>query len=295
MNTLLSPPITQRIRLLTSSIAQRHLISPVLRGEQLPPAAAIDRASTPWDESVRGEAGPVRDLVEAAMQRFAHDERARADAWLAPRLHATLRITRREAADAQLWNHLALRVAPDYVQWRHRSKAAHGGAVAAVQAARYSGPFHTQTFSRLWWAAELFRDGSDYGPAAVACGNQDILNTVLRLEMISHRPTAQAFVSMIQRGAIRTGREANAAAKAVNAAGSTLSYESIASDAPPDSAAYRAWVESVGESPAVSYTRLPEGPPDGGVDLDQVDILVPLFDRLFDRTTVRGHINADSD
>lgn len=43
---------------------------------------------------------------------FAFDEeRTRADAWLAPRLHATLRLTRQEAADRRLWNHLALAVA----------------------------------------------------------------------------------------------------------------------------------------------------------------------------------------
>lgn len=295
MNALLIPPATERIRLLPGLIAQRHLSDPVLRGEHLPPPAAIDRASLPWDESVRGEAGPLRDLVEAAMQRFAQDERSGADAWLAPRIHTTLRITRREAADAQLWNHVALRIAPDYVQWRHRSKPAHGGVVPKVQAARYSGPFYTQTFARLWWAAELFRDGSDYGPVVVACSNQDVLNTVLRLEMINHRPSAQAFVSLIQRGVVRTGRDANAVAKAVNAAGSTLSYEAIAPDVPPDSAAYRAWVESLGGSAAVSYTRLPEGPPDGSVDLDQVDVLVPLFDKLFDRNTVRGSNSTGSD
>lgn len=226
------------------------------------------------------------------MRRFEDGERTSADAWLAPRLHATLRMTRREAADPQLWNYLALRAAPDYVQWRHRSRPAHGGAAATVQAARYSGPFYTQAFARLWWAAELFRDGADYGPVVVACSNQDVLNTVLRLEMVNHRPTAQAFVALIQKGAIRNGREANAAAKAVNAAGSTLSYESIAPDFQPDSAGYRAWIESLDDAPAVSYTRVPEGPPDGGVDLDQVDILVPLFDKLFDRSTVRGRTVA---
>jgi len=122
----------------------------------------------------------------------------------------------------------------------------------------------------------------------VACGNQDILHTVLRLEIIHHRPTAQAFVAMMQNGTIRTGRDANAAAKAVNAAASTLSYEFVAPDYQPDSFAYRAWIDALSHAPAVSHTRIPEGPPDGGVDLDQVDVLVPLFSRLFDRTTVRG-------
>lgn len=278
----------ERIGLLPGAITQRHLTGEVLRGEAVPPERALDGAALVWDESVRSEAKPLRDLISEAKHRFDPGERTRADAWLAPRLHATLRITRAEAADPQLWNFLSMRLAPDYVQWRHRSKPAHSDRPPSVAATRYSGTFHTQTFSRLWWAAEMFRDGEDYDPVVVACGNQDMLNSVLRLEIIHHRPTAQAFAAMLQNGSVRVGREVTALSAAVNAAGSTLSYEALAPDYQPDHDAYRAWMDEAAVAPAVSYSRSPDGPPDGRVDLDQVDVLVPLFTRLFAAAPVRG-------
>lgn len=277
-----------RVGLLPGAITQRYLTGEILRGEQLPPANALDAAALAWEESVRSEVKPLRDLVDEAMRRFKERERTGADAWLAPRLHATLRITRGEAADPRLWDFLAMRLAPDYVQWRHRPKPAHSGTPASVAAPRYSGTFHKQAFSRLWWTAELFRDGADYDPAVVACGNQDMLNSVLRLKIVHHRPAAQAFVAVLQNGTIRIGREVNTLSEAVNAAGSTLSYEALAPDYQPDQDAYRAWIDEAALAPAVSFTRPPDGPADGRVDLDQVDILVPLFTSLFDPAAVRG-------
>jgi hypothetical protein len=226
------------------------------------------------------------------MSQFTDGLHTQADAWLAPRLHATLRITRREASDPRLWDYLTLRLAPDYVHWRHQRMQAHSGVVSPVSASRYSGPFHTQTFSRLWWAAELFRDGSDYGPAMIACGNQDMLNSVLRLEIILHRPVAQAFVALLQKGAIRTGREVNALSAAVNTAASTLSYEALAHDNGADVEAYNAWIGNVASAPPVPFTRRPEGPYDGQVDLDGVDALVPLFGELFTQAPVRGRMGS---
>jgi Family of unknown function (DUF6339) len=275
--------VPEHIGLLPGAATQRHLTGEVRRGEAFPPVNAVDAATVAWNDPGRAEAKPLRDLIGEVFSRFDAQDRTRADAWLAPRLHATLRITRAEAADPGLWNFLTMRLAPDYVQWRHQPRPARGDNPASVAASRYSGPFHTQTFSRLWWVAELFRDGADYAPAIAACGNQDMLNSVLRLEIIHHRPTAQAFVAMLQNGTVRTGR-------AVNAAGSTLSYEALAPDYQPDYDAYRAWVEEAAIVPPVSFSRTPDGPSDGSVDLDQVDVLVPLFTRLFDPATVRGRI-----
>lgn len=278
----------ERVGLLPGAATQRHLTEEVRSGEALPPVNALDVATVEWEDSARAEAKPLRDLISEVFNRFETQDRTKADAWLAPRLHATLRLTRAEAADPGLWNFLAMRLAPDYVRWRHRPGSAHDDKPMSVAASRYSGPFHTQAFSRLWWVAELFRDGADYAPVIAACGNQDMLNSVLRLEIIHHRPTAQAFVAMLQNGTVHTGREVNALAAAVNAAGGTLSYEALAPDFPPDYDAYRVWLEDAAITPAVSFSRTPDGPADGGVDLDQVDVLVPLFTRVFDPATVRG-------
>ncbi|MFG1701326.1 DUF6339 family protein [Nonomuraea sp. NPDC049309] len=257
-----------KLGLLPDEAAARFLTTGVLENSEPLPFAAIDGVSesTPW------EAEPVRQLFDEAMKRFAPGERTSADAWLAPVLHATLRLTRREASDSRIWNHLALRLAPDYVYWRHMSR----GNPPRVTRTRFSGPFHSQAFARLWWAAELFRDGPDYGPVVVACGNQDVLNTVLRLEVILHRPTAQAIIRLLDGDVVRTGRQVNALAQAVNTAGTTLSYEAYAPDTPRDVDAYRDWIEELG-SVLVPYDSLPTGPSDGRARPASVDALTALF------------------
>ncbi|MFI7125718.1 DUF6339 family protein [Nonomuraea sp. NPDC050153] len=264
MNTTLS--------LLPDEAAATFLTTGVLENSEPLPSAAIDQMSEP----ARWEAEPVRQLLDEAMKRFTPAERTSADTWLAPVLHSTLRLTRREASDSRIWNYLTLGLAPDYVYWRHLSR----GNPPTVSRTRFSGPFHSQAFARLWWAAELFRDGPDYAPVVVACGNQDVLNTVLRLDVILHRPTAQAIIRLLTTDVIRTGRQVNALAQAVNTAGSTLSYEARAPDAPRDMDAYRDWIEEL-TGVLVPYDSLPIGPPDGRARSASVDTLATLFKQLF--------------
>jgi hypothetical protein len=282
------PP--QRLALLPDREAVRHLTTAVLQeGEDLP-QAALSKVCVPFADDARWDADPIRDLVDEAMERFA-DSPTGADAWLAPRLHATLRITRREAADASLWNFLAMRLAPDYVFWRHPPRASKKHPVPQVNPARFIGAYHSQTFARLWWAAELFRNGADYRPVEIACGNQDVLNTVLRLEIIYHRATAQALVRLLERGTVRTGRHVNALAQAVNAAGSTLFFEVLAPDGMQDADAYRGWIEAGGTA-FVQFDSLPDGPADGAAPNTAVDALLPLFEKLFAEAPGRAQTPA---
>ncbi|MDI5979386.1 DUF6339 family protein [Amycolatopsis magusensis] len=210
------------------------------------------------------------------MRRF-EAKRTAADGWLAPRLHATLRMSRAEAADARLWNFLALLVAPDYVIWRHRGKK-------LAQAARFSGAHHTQAFARLWWAAELFRDGEDYRPVETACRVQDVLNTTMRLDVVDHRPTALAIVRithrLLEENVPRPGDQVNALSAAINSAGSTLVYEALAPDPGPDTDSVHEWIAGAESAPAVPLDRLPDGPADGAVADSAIRNLVPLFEQM---------------
>ncbi|MBG0814839.1 DUF6339 family protein [Planomonospora sp. ID82291] len=276
----------ERLALLPDEIAAKHLTTAVLQGLEPLRTTAIDRSCEPLSPEVRWATEPIRELFDEAMKRF-DDSRTGADAWLAPRLHATLRLTRREAADNRLWNHLALRMAPDYVFWRHPGRPSQNHPVPTVNRSRFSGPFYSQAFARLWWSAELFRDGYDYRPAVLACGNQDVLNTALRLEVILHRPVAQAMLRLLGNETARTGRDINALAQAVNSAGTTLFFEAIAPDAAPDPDAYRDWIEEL-RSSLPPLEALPNGPDDGKVPLSAVNALVPLFERLFAEAPVRG-------
>ncbi|MEU8619265.1 DUF6339 family protein [Streptomyces sp. NPDC048623] len=289
------PPV---LALLPDAAVAKYLGRGIQSGRELPPQVALTRASVAYDDRTaeRRRTAPVRELLDEAMRRFAAD-RYSADAWLAPRLHATLRMTRAEAADSRVWNHLAMVVAPDYVVWRHKGADSVEGPGIAT-AARFSGAHYTQTFSRLWWAAELFRDGDDYDPVVIACKIQDVLNTTMRLDVVDHRPTAQAVIrvvcGLLDSGVARPGDHVNAFSSAVNAAGSTLMYDVLAPDTDPDVDELYDWIEA-GTDAAVDWDHLPEGPCDGRVEAAAVDTLLPLFEKLRVEAPLRRRKPAKTD
>lgn len=278
--------VPERLALLDSSAADPFLTEGLLKGEQV--HAGIDLAKVvellPEDDA-RWSVEPIRGLVEDAMHEF-KAERTRADAWLAPRLHATLRLTRKEAADKRLWNHIALAVAPDYVAWRHLLK----GRIAAE---RFRGPADRQCFSRLWWAAELFRNGPDYEPVEAACGNQDLIHTVLRGGLVDHRPTAQALVRLLKSGKVTTGRDVVGLSVAINAAGATLIYDVLAPDEPQDPTPLRDWIAEAQSAPPVERHQLPKGPDQDPAPEESVAALTDYFAELFETAPVRGRKSGD--
>jgi hypothetical protein len=263
--------------------AARFITDGLLSGKDNVPAIALNQAAVPLPESPRWRLRAIRDLIDDAMYKYRDGRPTQADAWLAPRLHAILRLTRAEAADPALWNYLAFGVAPDFVIWRHLSEQK-----KAVNARYFKGPYHKQAFARLWWSAELFRNGPDYEPVVIACGNQDMLNTVLRLDVIDHRPTAQALVRLLKREVVRTGRDANALGKAVNAAAATLMYDVIAPDSERDAGTVQRWVDEREGGLSVHHNPLPEGPAEERVPEGSVERLTDHFAELFADAPVRG-------
>ncbi|QIS14721.1 DUF6339 family protein [Nocardia arthritidis] len=277
------------VALLPENEAIKYLTTAVLYGDREIPQLALEKVCIPLKEDLRWAADPIRDLVDEAIERHMSSPTS-ADAWMAPRLHAALRITRREAADPALWNFLSLRLAPDYVLWRHPGRTI-ADRTEGTNQLRFVGPFHTQTFARLWWAAELFRDGPDYQTVETACGNQDILHTTLRLEIVHHRPTALAITRLLALKKVNTGREVNALSQVINAAGSTLLFDTIGVDISPDTDAYRQWLDEANMM-HMPYESLPSGPDDGRVPSKAIDELVHLFGKLFDEAPVRGRIKT---
>lgn len=285
--------VPQRLGLLATSAVDPFLTEELLKGEQVHGGIDLAKVVEPLPEDdARWWVEPIRSLVEDAMFEFRED-RTQADAWLAPRLHATLRLTRREAADKRLWNHLALAVAPDYVVWRHLSEPTANKPERRVAAERFRGAADRQCFSRLWWSAELFRNGSDYEPVEVACGNQDLIHTVLRSELIDHRPTAQALVRLLRSGQVSAGREINALSVAINAAGATLLYDVLAPDQPRDPVPLRDWIADAESAPPVERHELPNGPDEDPVPEESVAALVGYFAELFEAAPVRGKKSGD--
>ncbi|WP_329541746.1 DUF6339 family protein [Streptomyces sp. NBC_01358] len=287
--------LPERLALLADLNAARYITDGLLTGKEDVPAIALNKVTEPLPHNeARGALLPVRDLVDDAMHVFSADKATAADAWLAPRLHATLRLTRREAADRRFWNYLALGVAPDYVVWRQTTKPKDGGP-PRVAASRFRGSADSQAFARLWWAAELFRNGPDYGPVVTACGQQEMFNSALRLSVIDHRPTAQALVTLISRGTVSTTREVNALLKAVNASAATLMYDVMAPDIERDGRPLAQWVEAAEWAPAVPRRGLPEGPDEERAPEESVATLTEHFAELFAGAPVRGKNTDDNE
>ncbi|MEU5031410.1 DUF6339 family protein [Streptomyces milbemycinicus] len=288
--------LPERLALISDVQAAEYISAGLLEGREDVPSIALNKVAEalPGDDARLG-LHRVRDLIDDAMAKFRDERPTAADAWLAPRLHETLRLTRREAADKRLWTYLALGVAPDYVIWRHRSEPKADGSPGLVASDKFVGPHYKQTFARLWWAAELFRDGSDYRPVVVACGNQDMLNSALRLDAIDHRPTALALIRLMERGTVRTGREVNALTSAVNAAAATLMYDAIAPDAESDGEALRDWIAGADSSLPSPRNNLPEGPEEERAPMESVESLAGHFEELFADAPVRGRTSDGSD
>ncbi|CAM5437731.1 DUF6339 family protein [Streptomyces aurantiogriseus] len=282
--------VPERLGLLSATAADPYLTEDLLKGVQGHGGVDLAKVVEPLPEDdARWSVEPLRDLVDDAKYQF-KDNRTDADSWLAPRLHATLRLTRREAADKRIWNHLALAVAPDYVAWRHAPAPTQGGSEPRINPARFKGAPDRQCFSRLWWAAEMFRNGQDYAPVVAACANQDLIHNALRMDLVDHRPTAQALVRVLERGIAGTGREINGLMTAINIAGATLVYDALAPDEPRDPEALRQWIAEAESAPPVPRHDLPTGPDEEPVPEKSVATLTEYFAELFETAPVRGRV-----
>jgi hypothetical protein len=280
--------LPQRLGLLSATAADPLLTEDLLKGIRGHGGVDLAKVVEPLPEDdPRWDVEPLRELVEDAIHEF-RDNRTEADAWLAPRLHATLRLTRREAADRRLWNHLALAVAPDYVALRHPPAPSPSRSEPRINPARFKGPLDRQCFSRLWWVAEMFRNGKDYSPVEAACANQDLIHSALKRELIDHRPTAQALVRLLSDGVATTGREIEGLMTAINAAGATLVYDVLAPDEPRDPEVLRRWVAGAESALPVPRRDLPAGPDEEPVPEESVVALTDYFADLFETAPVRG-------
>lgn len=108
-------------------------------------------------------------------------------------------------------------------------------------------------FARLSWAAELFRNGDDYGPVEMVGAVPDALNGMTRLVVIAHRPTALALAHVVGEltrvGHARLAEQVDALCTAVNVAGSTLLYDVIAPDELPGQQVLRGWIDEAETAP----------------------------------------------
>lgn len=139
----------------------------------------------------------VEAVLQRTMSRFAQYDTAM-DASMVVDFHRALPLARRQAADARTWAWLGVVRYPAFVAWRWKPS----GSTGLRAESRFFGDRVRQTFSRLWWAAELSREGQDYALTEelfALSGFQDIYEAVFGRAFGNFRPALAAFVEVAGR------------------------------------------------------------------------------------------------
>jgi hypothetical protein len=223
---------------------QVRSVQPVLRGSSLISLEPLTELLT---------------LLAADHGMLPRELRSTTDAWLSPRLHSALRLTRREASEAGIWAFLAglHPTGTAYVQWRW------GDAEGSIAPIRHVGRISHQAFARLWWAAELFRDGADYGPVQRAFSRSELINLCLDRPFVRNRAFALALVDVLSaEGQEASSEDIAGFSKRMTLVMPTLSIEAATIGTMEDPEVRRAWVHDPQPAPAPA---LPTGPADSAV------------------------------
>ncbi|GAA3232951.1 hypothetical protein GCM10020256_48700 [Streptomyces thermocoprophilus] len=280
--------VPERLALLPASAADPFITEQLLKAEQVHGGVDLAKVVVPLPEDdARWDVEPIRSLVEDAMFEF-RDDRTRADAWLAPRLHATLRLTRRKRRTGACGRTSRWRWPP--TMWRgdtflRRPRRTAPG--ASPRSASRGRPTDSASHG-CGGPPSCSGTGRTTSPSRWPAATRDLIHTVLRRDLIDHRPTAQALVRLVRNGKVTTGREINGLSVAITAAGATLVYDVLAPDEPRDLTPLRDWIAEAQTAPPVSRHVLPEGPDEDPVPEASVDALTDYFLELFETAPVRG-------
>lgn len=206
-----------------------------------------------WGRAI--DLAPLRSVIDEAIRRFKPRD---SDSWLGPRVHATLRLTRREAADKRVWNYLTVVEFPEYVRWRWTNPDRPDDTAPQD---RFLGEDSKNALARLWWAAEMTRDGGCYARTEIALRNSRFSVSWLHLILLHHRAAALAVVDFLNdfnaSGASDT--QGQVMAKAVNVALRTVCLDALSPSPPTDAEAVREWVAERVDA-TLMMDALPKGP-----------------------------------
>jgi len=238
----------------------RHLLTEQFRRDDDVPLGEAPRVRrVTLDREVK--LAPIKAVVEEAMRTFS-DAPGKSDAWLGPRVHATLRLTRREATDRGMWAWLHVIAFPNYVRWRWPPK----NDETPIPFNRFIGDDSNSGLERLWWATELTRNGDSYLVAERALSVQRF-DLWQRLVLMHHKPCALAAVDFLKgfaAGRGVTSKQTIAMVKAMNVAVRTTSLDALAPSPPVDAEAVRTWIRGhVDETTMMN--ELPVGPDEDAV------------------------------
>lgn len=234
-------------RILTSIASQRSVVAKTHEEfakeilERLLKPAAIEPLTPGVDLA------PLEMILAETQARWASaGDRTNSDSFLAPLVHAALRVSPRIASHRGFWLSLSHRpIVAEYLFTRWTTKS---GDVPAEN--HLNGDYSHQGLARLWWMAELLRDGSDYAFVKHGFDDQNVPNQAFRSLYFYSRPFARAFVEAVNlyhnndKAKEERGKRVDQSAKAVNAALGTVLLESICVDGTGGSTDWKTWTST---------------------------------------------------
>lgn len=221
---------------------------------------------------------PLIDIIRVGVQKFHKGEPNKSDAWLAPRVHAALRLFRSEVAVLGMWEYLTVCVPQirAYVIWRW------GGENGEVNdLLRVWGRDRRNALARLWWSAELTRNGPDYSPTEDLFISQDAVNYLTDTLMFNNRPAAIAFTKIVKEVADSGGKKKNAVetAKSLNHILVTVMLDALVPDSGTDMEFYESWIsEDVDQT--VMFSSMPTGPNEARIPEEKISTALEMMKKI---------------
>ncbi len=206
------------------------------------------------------------------------------DRWLAPRLHAAIRLPRRITSDRSFWAWIAMSLAPEYIFARWSSDG-------VLNPWRLTGDLLRNGVSSLWWAAELLRNGTDYSKVDLGLRRVSTAKFALELKYSWYRPAAIAFVNVAQGDPALAEDQMKALSKRANAYLPLAPLEAIGFDnTEPEHD--EVWWEAQPTLAELISDDAPKGPNDGFAKAEAIENLEAWFRKILtefqDTKTARG-------
>jgi hypothetical protein len=224
----------------------------------------------------------LAEVIDECKREFTDPEtglaQRRSDIWLAPRLHAALRITKREAAMQEVWMYLAAYAFPDYVSWRWGR--------ARQAALSVSTDVKKHPFKRLWWGAEMFRNGESYEAVERAYARSDVPNTSLSTRIMNNKAVALAALRFLDKHQM-TSRQVNPVSTQLRTAAVTVALDFACPNLSDSLEIDWEWLES--EPQGFDVIRTPVGPKHGFVGEEEIERAEEMLDRVIDTNRVRAY------
>lgn len=157
------------------------------------PAGALDDCISTLD-GAKGDLDALGERLDRIVEKYDENE-PRMEKESAIAVHTELDITRRHASHPGLWHWLCIVHYPEYI--RHRFPI--GGALEEKFVGRCGSDIYSNGLHRLWWFAELTREGNDYSRTELMLseGNQYIVERIVDRSFARCEAATKAAVDLL--------------------------------------------------------------------------------------------------